>query len=63
MARNISKDSYKPEDKSTNLSVPGLPGKNSFRPPTGKPAMDWEQPDYDELDLCMEVTTYIQNWQ
>ncbi|MBD2306442.1 pyrroloquinoline quinone precursor peptide PqqA [Chroococcidiopsis sp. FACHB-1243] len=29
----------------------------------GKPLTDWEQPDYDELDLCMEVTTYIYQWQ
>jgi len=63
MARNISKDSHKPEDQSSSLSTPGTPGKKSFHPPTGKPAMDWEQPDYDELDLCMEITTYIQNWQ
>jgi len=40
MARNISKDSYKPEEQSTSLSVPSKPGKNSFHPPTGKPAMD-----------------------
>ncbi len=63
MARNISKSSHQPQDQSSSLSTPGTPGKKPFNPPTGKPAMDWEQPDYDELDLCMEVTTYIQNWQ
>lgn len=31
--------------------------------PTAKPRMDWEQPDFEEFDLCMEVTTYIQHWQ
>lgn len=63
MARNISKDAHQPEDQSSSLSAPSTPGKDSFHLPTGKPAIDWEQPDYDELDLCMEVTTYIQNWQ
>lgn len=63
MAQNADKDTHKLEDQSNSLSSDSMPGKNSYRPPTGKPAMDWEQPDYDELDLCMEVTTYIQNWQ
>ncbi len=63
MARNISNDSHQPEDQSSSLSAHSTPGKDSFDLPIGKPAMDWVQPDYDELDLCMEVTTYIQNWQ
>ncbi|KJH70146.1 pyrroloquinoline quinone precursor peptide PqqA [Aliterella atlantica] len=63
MAQNTDKDTHKLEDQSNSLSPDSTPGKPSYRPPTGKPAMDWEQPDYDELDLCMEVTTYIQNWQ
>lgn len=24
---------------------------------------DWEQPDFDEIDICMEVTAYIYHWQ
>lgn len=63
MAQNADKDTYKLEDQSNSLSSDSMPGKPAYRPPAGKPAMDWEQPDYDELDLCMEVTTYIQNWQ
>ncbi len=31
--------------------------------PTSKSAMDWERPDFEEFDLCMEVTTYIYHWQ
>lgn len=23
----------------------------------------WEKPDFEELDLCMEVTAYVYNWQ
>ena len=53
-----------PEEQSNNSKVPqGTAGESSFRPPVGKPLTDWEQPDYDELDLCMEVTTYIHQWQ
>lgn len=63
MAQNADKEAYKLEEQNNSLSSDSTPGKQSYRPPTGKPALDWEQPDYDELDLCMEVTTYIQNWQ
>jgi coenzyme PQQ precursor peptide PqqA len=24
---------------------------------------DWEKPDFNELDLCMEVTAYVYHWQ
>ena len=23
----------------------------------------WEKPDFEELDLCMEVTAYVYHWQ
>jgi coenzyme PQQ precursor peptide PqqA len=28
-----------------------------------KPSSNWEAPDFDEFDLCMEVTAYINHWQ
>lgn len=31
--------------------------------PTVKQPTDWEQPDFEEFDLCMEVTAYINHWQ
>ena len=30
----------------------------SIRNPDG-----WEKPDFEELDLCMEVTAYVYHWQ
>lgn len=63
MAQNVSKNSHESTEQNSNLSSANTPGKDLFRPIAGKPSLDWEQPDYDELDLCMEVTTYIQNWQ
>ncbi len=62
MAQNASKNSQELTEQNSSLAA-NTPGKDLIRPITGKPSLDWEQPDYDELDLCMEVTTYIQNWQ
>ena len=57
-------DHFTPEEQSNSSKAPqGTPGESSYHPPIGKPLTDWEQPDYDELDLCMEVTTYIYQWQ
>ncbi len=33
------------------------------RVPIIKSSGDWEQPDFEELDTCMEVTAYIYHWQ
>lgn len=63
MAREQDKYSTSAEQGSSPKSASSAPGGSSFHPPTGKPATDWEQPDFEELDLCMEVTTYIYNWQ
>ena len=60
MARQ--KDDYStPEDQSSSSKSTHVPA--GLHSPTRKPAMDWEQPDFEELDLCMEVTTYIYHWQ
>lgn len=24
---------------------------------------EWEQPDFEEIDICMEVTAYVYHWQ
>ena len=62
MARNKHEDSSSLEDQNNTLkSTSSKAGENSH--PMRKPLMDWEQPEFDELDLCMEVTTYIYHWQ
>lgn len=35
----------------------------ALRQPGAKPITSWEEPDFDEFDLCMEVTAYINHWQ
>ncbi len=30
---------------------------------TGKPIAVWESPEFEEFDLCMEVTAYVHQWQ
>lgn len=63
MARHKGEDFTSEDQSSSSKSNHGAPGSNSFHSPIRKPAMDWEQPDFEELDLCMEVTTYIYHWQ
>ena len=29
---------------------------------TGKPLSVWQSPEFEEFDLCMEVTAYVQQW-
>ena len=29
---------------------------------TGKPIAVWQSPEFEEFDLCMEVTAYVQHW-
>lgn len=61
MAQSQDKNLRIVEQSSNSKSNKG-PGRSSHSP-VRKPAMDWEQPDCEELDLCMEVTTYIHHWQ
>ena len=37
------------------------PVKNSSL--TGKPTSVWESPEFEEFDLCMEVTAYVHQWK
>ena len=30
---------------------------------TGKPIAVWESPEFEEFDLCMEVTAYVHQWK
>lgn len=38
----------------SNTHAARIPLKNSA---------DWEQPDFEEIDTCMEITAYIYHWQ
>ena len=29
---------------------------------TGKPITVWQAPEFEEFDLCMEVTAYVNQW-
>ena len=35
----------------------------TVRSSMGEPANTWDAPTFEEFDLCMEVTTYIQHWE
>ena len=37
-------------------------GNDATRIPI-KNSTDWERPDFEEIDICMEVTAYIYHWQ
>ncbi|MBN3910885.1 MAG: pyrroloquinoline quinone precursor peptide PqqA [Nostoc sp. NMS1] len=50
------------ESNSSNFGE-DVSSRTSFHPPNIKSAIDWEKPDFDELDLCMEITTYILHGQ
>lgn len=62
MIRQTNNHSMQQESNSSKLNEDAS-AKTSFLPPNIKSAIDWEKPDFDELDLCMEITTYILNEQ
>lgn len=50
----------------TNDSVSGNRGENmtdTALSTTGKPIAVWKSPEFEEFDLCMEVTAYVHQWQ
>ncbi|MCU0535348.1 MAG: pyrroloquinoline quinone precursor peptide PqqA [Hydrococcus sp. Prado102] len=51
-----------PETNSRSSSALNSPPTDSMRI-GGKPVLDWEKPDFEEFDLCMEVTAYVYHWQ
>lgn len=62
---NRAKD-YSSSSKQENDTVNSNRGKNttdSALSTTGKPIAVWESPEFEEFDLCMEVTAYVHQWQ
>jgi coenzyme PQQ precursor peptide PqqA len=51
------------EDDTRLPSTSNSPEASSMRILGGKPDLDWEKPDFEEFDLCMEVTAYVQTWE
>lgn len=62
MARNQGEHFTPEQQNNSSKSTHASTGSNCHTPTT-KPTMNWEQPDFEELDLCMEVTTYVYHWQ
>jgi coenzyme PQQ precursor peptide PqqA len=60
--KNNNDSMQEPESNSSTLTE-DVSTRTSFHPPNIKSAIDWEKPDFDELDLCMEITTYILHGQ
>ena len=50
-----------------NINFPDIKTKkantNSHNSSEFKPAAVWESPSFEEFTLCMEVTTYVQQWE
>ena len=59
--KDFSSSSKKQSDTANNSR-----GKNTTDTAlanTGKPIAVWESPEFEEFDLCMEVTAYVHQWQ
>ena len=57
---------YSSSDKKKNDSVNNSRAKNttdSVLSTTGKPTSVWESPEFEEFNLCMEVTAYVHQWK
>ncbi|NJO94777.1 MAG: pyrroloquinoline quinone precursor peptide PqqA [Pleurocapsa sp. CRU_1_2] len=62
---NRAKD-YLGSSKKEKVSANSNKGKNTTDTAlstTGKPLAVWESPEFEEFDLCMEVTAYVHQWQ
>lgn len=55
------------DQKSDRLTLPKIDSNSlsadSMRSIGDKPIPTWEEPDFEEFDLCMEVTAYVYYWQ
>ncbi len=51
------------QDSSVVNTDSGKGSKNSSPSSTGKPTAVWESPEFEEFDLCMEVTAYVHQWE
>ena len=58
-AKDYSSSSKKESDTAKNNKVKNTTDAISS---TGKPTAVWQSPEFEEFDLCMEVTAYIQHW-
>lgn len=47
----------------TDNSNKGKNTTDSALSTTGKPTSVWESPEFEEFDLCMEVTAYVHQWK
>lgn len=59
-AKDFLNSSKKQSDRTNNKR-----GKNTTDAAltnTGKPIAVWQSPEFEEFDLCMEVTAYVQHW-
>jgi hypothetical protein len=59
-AKNFLGSSKKQSDSANNKR-----GKNTTDAAlanTGKPIAVWQSPEFEEFDLCMEVSAYVQQW-
>ncbi|MFN6486155.1 MULTISPECIES: pyrroloquinoline quinone precursor peptide PqqA [unclassified Nostoc] len=63
MIRQTNNHSMQEQESNSSQLSEDVSARTSFLPPNIKSAIDWEKPDFDELDLCMEITTYILNGQ
>ena len=62
--RNRAKD-YLGSSKKENNTANNSKGKNTTDTTLasiGKPIAVWQPPEFEEFDLCMEVTAYVQQW-
>ena len=60
-AKDYSRSNQKEADLANNSK-----GKNTTDAAlanTGKPLAVWESPEFEEFDLCMEVTAYVHQWK
>ena len=55
-------DSSQKQSESANNSQ-GKNTTNTALANTGKPIAVWQSPEFEEFDLCMEVTAYVQQWK
>ena len=59
-AKNFLGSSRKQSDTANNSRVKNT--TDAALANTGKPIAVWQSPEFEEFDLCMEVTAYVQQW-
>ncbi|MBF2062809.1 MAG: pyrroloquinoline quinone precursor peptide PqqA [Calothrix sp. C42_A2020_038] len=59
---NLHKKRTKNTQQSFSVTSAQNRENHSHRVPV-KPTVNWEEPDFDEFDLCMEITAYVNHLQ